>query len=234
MSLIQDTILSIFQSINRKLFKSNWKDFRSVHPISRNFGVDRGTPIDRFYIEKFLYDNRDYIKNTVLEIADSYYSNKFHSGEYKQEILHFTNDNPNATIIGDLTKLETLKPEIADCFICTQTLNFIYDVKAAIKGIHYSLKKGGIALVTVSGLSQISRYDMDRWGDYWRFTDKSIKLLFSEVFSQENITINTFGNALSTTAFLQGISAEELNNKELSFVDNNYQLILTVVARKNN
>jgi hypothetical protein len=32
------------------------------------------------------------------------------------------------------------------------------------------LKPGGVLLATVSGISQISRYDMYRWGDYWRFT----------------------------------------------------------------
>ncbi len=48
-----------------------------------------------------------------------------------------------------------------DCFIVTQTLNFIYDVKSAVKGIFHMLKDGGIILATVAGIFQISRYDIE-------------------------------------------------------------------------
>jgi hypothetical protein len=30
-----------------------------LQPISKNFGIDRGVPIDRYYIEKFLSAHRD-------------------------------------------------------------------------------------------------------------------------------------------------------------------------------
>ncbi|GEM_PF-2898356 len=74
-----------------------------------------------------------------------------------------------------MTNINTLPSNTIDCFIVTQTLNFIYDVKSAVRGIFHMLKDGGIILATVAGISQISRYDMDRWGDYWRFTDLFIK-----------------------------------------------------------
>ena len=168
----------------------------------------------------------------MLEIGDDLYSRKYGSDIVSQEILHFLDDNPRATLTGDLTNLDTLKPGLADCFICTQTLNFIYDVQTAVKGIHYMLRDRGVALVTVAGISQISRYDMDKWGDYWRFTDKSVRQLFSDVFGPENIDINFYGNVLASVAFLEGISADELAADELLFTDQNYQLILTVKAVK--
>ena len=225
-------LINIFRSINRRLFKTRWYDLRYTKPVSDVFGLDRGLPIDRFYIERFLEKNSQLIKGTVLEIGDDFYSRRYGSDIISQEILHFVDGNPKATITGDLTNLDTLKPGLADCFICTQTLNFIYDAQAAVKGIHYLLKEKGVALVTVAGISQISRYDMDRWGDYWRFTDKSVRQLFSNVFGPDNIDINYYGNVLASVAFLEGISADELTADELLSTDQNYQLILTVKVVK--
>lgn len=217
----------------RRLFKQpNWHNLRNIEPVSRVFAFDRGTPIDRVYIEDFLEKNRSFVKGVLCEIADNNYSKKYGSNVESFEILHYTDDNKHATIIGDLTIISTLPKEKIDCFILTQTLNFIYDFKAAITGLHYMLKDGGVALVTVSGISQISRYDMDRWGDYWRFTDLSIKKVFEEVFGDGNIEVETYGNALVSTAFLQGIAAEELTKEELFYKDRDYQVNITVRAVK--
>jgi len=146
--------------------------------------------------------------------------------------LHYTHDNPKATIIGDLTNVSTLPKNKIDCFILTQTLNFIYDFKSAIKGTYSILKPGGVAIAIVAGISQISRYDMDRWGDYWRFTDLSMKKSFEEVFGIGNVEVETYGNVLAATAFLQGICAEELTEKELFYQDKDYQVTIAIRAKK--
>ncbi len=218
--------------ISRRLKKTNWYNLRNLKPISRVFGFDRGTPIDRVYIENFLEKNKQRIKGVVCEIAENTYSKKFGTNVEKYEILHYVSDNKNATIIGDLTNIATLPEEKIDCFIVTQTLNFIYDFKSAIKGLHHMLKRGGVALVTVAGISQISRYDMDRWGDYWRFTDLSIKKAFEEVFGKGNVEVETYGNVLAATAFLHGISAEELTSEELFYKDKDYQIIIALKVLK--
>lgn len=208
------------------------KLFSKTSPVSHVFGFDRGTPIDRYYIDKFLESNKSKIVGSVLEIADNAYSIKFGDNNIVSEILHFDNSNPNATIVGDLTKEETLPKERYDCFICTQTFNFIYDIKAALAGSYYLLKKNGTILATVSGISQISRYDMDRWGDFWRFTDKSIKKLFEEAgFSEVEVSI--FGNVFAATAFLQGLAVEDIPSmKLLDALDEDYQVTLGIRATK--
>ncbi len=218
--------------ITRLLKKPNWHNLRNLEPISRVFALDRGTPIDRIYMEDFLEKNKHLVKGVTCEIADNTYSKKYGSNIEKFEILHYTNDNKDATIIGDLTNLATIPQCKVDCFILTQTLNFIYDFKSAIAGLHYMLKDGGVGLITVAGISQISRYDMDRWGDYWRFTDLSIKKAFEEIFGEGNVDVETYGNVLATTAFLQGISAEELTKKELFYKDKDYQMTITIKAVK--
>lgn len=218
--------------LTRLLKKPNWHNMRNLEPISRVFALDRGTPIDRVYIEHFLESNRQHIQGVLCEIADNSYSKKYGSNVKAYEILHYTNDNPKATIVGDLSNISTIPQNKIDCFILTQTLNFIYDFKSAIGGLHHMLNMGGVALVTVAGISQISRYDMDRWGDYWRFTDLSIKKAFEEVFGEENVEVGTYGNVLAATAFLQGISAEELTKEELFYKDKDYQMTITIKATK--
>jgi len=205
----------------------------SVKPITCDFGLSRGTPVDRYYISAFLRKHAADVKGATLEIAESTYSKEYDNGVTSFEVLHVDNSNRKATIIGDLTKSDSLPENKIDCFICTQTLNFIFDFKKAIEGCHKLLKKDGVFLGTVSGISQISRYDMERWGDYWRFTDLSIKKLFEEYFGAENIVIETFGNVFAANAFLQGIAVEDLENTDiLDEKDQDYQVIITIRAIK--
>lgn len=204
-------------------------------PYSNVFGLDKCTPIDRLYIEHFLNINKEYITGSILEVAESTYSHKFGRNVTNFQILHYDTSNDIATITGDLSAPESLPSGVCDCFICTQTLNFIFDVQSAIKGSYKLLSPGGIFLGTVAGLSQISRYDMDRWGDYWRFTDLSVKLMFEKVFGENMVETVVFGNALAATAFIQGIPVEEILNKnKLMEIDDNYQLIIGIKAIKRN
>lgn len=218
--------------LRRLLRKPDWYNLRSLTPISSSFGLDRGTPIDRIFIEDFLKKNKDSIKGCTLEIADNFYSKKFGTDIEKFEILHATPDNDQATIIGDLTDIKTLPENRIDCFICTQTLNFIYNFKDAIRGTKHLLKEGGVVLATVAGISQISSYDMSRWGDYWRFTTLSIQKSFEDVFGKGNVQVDFYGNVLTSIAFLEGISADELKDSELFFKDPNYQMTIVVKAIK--
>lgn len=230
-------MMSIFNKIKRLLKRNvtdkvDWRQLRSVEPVSRYFGCDRGTPADRYYIEKFLNANRSGIRGAVLEVAESHYSKKFGSGVTKYEVLFVDKTNPDATIVGDLSRPETLPEGVIDCFICTQTFNFIYDFKSAIAGAHRMLKPGGVLLATLAGVSQISRHDMDRWGDYWRFTTASAGRAFGEVFGEGAVETECYGNVLSSVALLEGISLEELTEKELDHKDPDYQVIISVRAVK--
>jgi len=223
---------NLLKPFRRLINPVNWHDLRRVQPVSSVFGLERGSPIDRYYIEKFLKENDRYIKGNVLEIAESIYSKKFGKNIETFEVLHYDNDNPKATIIGDLTKTDTLPNNKIDCFICTQTFQFIYNFKDAIHGSHHLLKENGVLLATFAGISQISRYDMDRWGDYWRFTTLSATKAFEEIFGSGNVKVDYYGNVLSAVAFLEGITSEELSHEELDHKDHNYQVLITVVAKK--
>ena len=74
---------------------------------------------------------------------------------------------------------------------------------------------------------------MDRWGDYWRFTDLSIRKLMESVFGEGNVEIITFGNALAATAFLQGLSVDDLPDASLlDKKDPDYQITIGIKATK--
>jgi len=208
-------------------------NLRRVTPISRTFGFDRGLCIDRYYIETFLAKYSEDIQGNVLEIGDDTYTWKFGGGRVaKSDVLHVWNNNPKATIVADLTRADHIPSDAFDCIILTQTLQFIYDVRAAIKTLYRILKPSGVLLATFPGISQISRYDMDRWGEYWRFTTLSARRLFEEFFPPENIEVQAYGNVLAAIAFLHGLAAEELSQKELDYFDPDYELLIAVRAVK--
>jgi hypothetical protein len=61
----------------RRLSGIRFGMLRTVFPTSRVFGIDRGLPINRYYIEKFLARHAADIRGRVLEVADNAYTRKF-------------------------------------------------------------------------------------------------------------------------------------------------------------
>jgi SAM-dependent methyltransferase len=204
-----------------------------LKPISPVWGWDRGLPIDRYYIEKFLDKHCQDIKGHVLELSDNTYTLKF-GGENvkKSSVLHVAEQKKFVTIIGDLTNAHNIPSDTFDCFILTQTLQVIFDIPTAIKNVYRILKPGGVTLTTVPGISKISRYDMDRWGYYWSFTTLSIRHLFEQEFPSDHIEIKAYGNVLSSISFLHGLATSELNQKELDYIDPDFELLITIRAQK--
>jgi hypothetical protein len=199
-----------------------------VEPVSRQFGFDRGKPVDRWYIERFVDQHRADVRGAVLEVAEDTYTQWYGNGQVtSSDVLHHTG-NDASTIIGDLTTGAGLPEATYDCFICTQTLPFIYDVHAAVRGMATLLRPGGIVLATVPGMSQVSREDKRDWGDWWRFTSQGAQRLFEEAF--EDVGVAAHGNVLSASAFLYGYAAEELTEGELAYGDPDYELVITVRA----
>jgi hypothetical protein len=215
------------------MYKQSWHDLRCLQPASRVFGLDRGQPIDRYYIEDFLQENTTDIRGHVLEIGDNHYTHKFGRDRVeKSEVLHAVEGNPEATLIGNLETGQGIPKKSFNCVILTQTLPFLYNVRGAIESVYDALGPGGVVLATVPGICQISRYDMERWGDFWRFTNLSVQRLFGEKFGQERTKVRSYGNVLAAVSFLEGIAAEELERDELAYNDPDYQVLIVARAVK--
>ena len=84
-------------------------------------------------------------------------------------------------------------------------------------------------LATCPGISQKDQGD---WTWYWSFTGRGVRRLFEEAFAPEAITVESHGNVLAATAFLQGIAAEELTPAELDTHDPLYEVSITLKARR--
>jgi trans-aconitate methyltransferase len=131
----------------------------------------------------------------------------------RADVLSLTPDNPNATIVA-------------------QTLQFVFDVRSAVATLRRILKPGGVLLASVPATSQVCRYDMDRWGDYWRFTDAAVRRLLADAFRTDAVTVQAHGNALATLGCLHGLAGVEFDAAELDSADPDYQLLITARARK--
>lgn len=204
---------------------------RRTSPISPHWGLERGQPVDRYYIESFLARHASEISGRILEIGDDTYARQFGENRVSQcDVLHVEEDRPPATIVGDLTRAAHIPDQTYDCIILTQTLQAIFDVPAALQTVHRILKPGGVALATIPGISKVSRYDMDRWGYYWSFTTLSAEKLFRSVFPPDSVRIETYGNVLAAIAFLHGLASQELRQDELDLVDPDFQVLIAVRA----
>lgn len=204
-----------------------------TQPIRPSFGFKYGQSIDRYYIEAFLDRHSPDVYGHVLEMADNAYTRRFGGSRVKQsDVLHSKPNNPNATIVADLTRADEIPSNTFDSIILTQTLQFIYDTRAAIKTLYRILRPGGVLLAAFPGISQIARYDMENWGEYWRFTTLSARMLFSEAFPDSGLTVEAHGNVLAAMAFLQGLVSRELRRDELDYRDRDYELLITVRAVK--
>jgi SAM-dependent methyltransferase len=207
---------------------------RRVTPISDSFGFDRGLPIDRYYIEQFLAEQAASIRGSVLEVGDSLYTQKFgRNGAVERiDILDVRPDNARATVIADLTEPDSFAADAFDCVICTQTLPYIYDIHAAVGTLHRILRPGGVVLATVSSVSRIWTKGDRLYGDYWRFTSRSSRLLFEEAFAPDEVAVSSYGNVLSAASFLYGLATSELSRDELDVRDPDFPVVIGITARK--
>jgi len=205
---------------------------RHTEPVLLAFGAGSGTPVDRHYIDQFLVDNADAISGRALEVGGSDYLDRFGHDISSIDILHRDADAPGATIAADLASCPHIPSGSFDCIVLTQTLHYVFDMKAALSELHRILAPGGTVLCTVPGISPVSRYDMDRWGDRWRLTSLSAQELFSTAFVPEDIIVKTYGNVLAALCFIEGIPADRLRQHELDAHDDDYQLIVAIRAKK--
>ena len=168
-----------------------------------------------------------------MEIGDNVLTWRFgREAVTESDVLNAAPGNPKTTVIADLATGENLPSERFDCIIFTQTLHFLYDFRAGLRTLHRILKPGGVLLATFPGISKIGC--SEDWGNswYWSFSQLAARRLFAETFPKGEIEAEAWGNVLSATAFLWGLSANELEAEELEFQDPEYPVTIGVRAVK--
>ncbi|MDE3188112.1 MAG: methyltransferase domain-containing protein [Acidobacteriota bacterium] len=214
---------------------TDWSVLRRLRPYRSEFGGRRGKYIDRFYIEAFLASCGESIRGNVAEIQSDEYTRMFgQSRVTHSDILDINQGNENRTISIDLTQTASAPGNAFDCIIFTQTLLLIRDYPSALRSLYKMLKPSGVLLVTVPGISPVVRGGLiaGEGADWWRFTARSARHVFSQVFDDSNVSVKTYGNVMTATAFLHGPVQEELTRQELEFNDPDFEVIIGAKATK--
>lgn len=216
----------------RNLPRVDWGDLRRVRPLSQHWGWDRGTPIDRYYIERFLESHRADIRGRVLEVRDSVYTQRFGGDAVAAcDIVDIDPANRAATITADLRRADAIPAGTYDCIIVTQTLQLIDDIGAAVAECARILRPGGVLLVTVPNVIRVDdEGGLD--GDFWRLTEASARRLFAGVFPVDRFDVTAYGNVMACAAFLYGLSVEEVSTTELDHVDPSFPQLIAIRAVK--
>ena len=207
-------------------------DLRRVTPIDPNWGFERGTPIDRVYVERFVGAHASDIRGRVLEIAAPDYTTRFGNGVERVDVLMAREGNAQATIVADLADAPQIPDDTFDCAIVTQTLQFVWDAPAALSTLHRILAPGGVLLATVPGITKISPPEDEEFGEWWHFTARSARRLAEQAFGEGAVEVEAFGNVLAASGFLYGLAASDLRAEELDARDRLYEVIVGVRAVK--
>ena len=205
---------------------------RRLEPVSRQFGFDRGLPVDRHYIESFLDDHAADIAGRVLEVGDAEYTRRFGGPRVtRSDVLNVNAGHPETTFVGDLADGGTLPSDAFDCVVLTQTLHLVYDLPAAARTLHRVLRPGGVLLATFPGISPLSD---DEWAAtwHWALTPVSATRLFGDVFGADDVEVSSHGNVLTSVAFLVGMATHELRPEELRWSDPQFPMLITLRASR--
>jgi SAM-dependent methyltransferase len=219
-----------FKFIRARHPKRHYFFLLPTDPISRSFGADRGTPIDRNFIERFLHENRSYIRGDCLEVQNADYLRRFGRDLARVDILDIDRSNTSATVYGDLCHLDSVADSVYDCLVITQVFQYVHEPEAAVRETWRSLKPGGTALVTLPAIHKCEK----RAPHFWKYTAESADYLFTKHFPTSHVTVGSLGNALTSMAFWVGLAQEDLRRKDFDVHDPDFPCTITVRATKPN
>ena len=201
----------------------------SPSPISHQWGYDRGTPIDRYFIEKFMAEHREDVRGEVLEVQEDDYTRLYGGPDVTgSNVLNLDDSNPKATMIGDRAYPATLPAATYDCIILTQTLHLVFDMATAVANVRKALRPGGVALVTVPGITRVEPGPGYEW--HWSLTQDSLRRLLAASFDPAKTEFESYGNLFAATAFLHGAAVEEVPRRKLDRLDPLYPVVVAARA----
>jgi peptidoglycan/xylan/chitin deacetylase (PgdA/CDA1 family) len=210
----------------------DWGDFRRTDPVSRDWGYDRGVPVDRRHIEDFLCAHSSDVQGAVLEVQEDDFTRALGGTRVtRHDVLDIDRTNQRATVLADLRVATEITSDTYDCVILTQTLHVIDEMSAALRECYRMLKPGGVLLATFPAASRVClEYGED--GDYWRMTPAGARALFRSTFEPSITSCEPLGNVLTNAAFLYGLSATELTEAEFGNHDPYFPALTGVRAKK--
>lgn len=214
--------------MSSKIEGVQWGNLRRTRPFSDHFGFDRGTPIDRYYVLKFMEEHRHYITGDVLEIQSTAYT-KVCGHDVRHSASIDIDPQHGTTYVCDLVHSESVVPSNTyDCFLLPNTLNHLKDVTSSLRQALRIVKPGGVVLATAPTLTPLT----PDFSEYQRFTVAGVRDLVERAPFDCEFTIEGYGNVLAATAALMGVASEELTTEELDVNDPRYPVLITLFCKK--
>jgi len=214
------------RTVSRGLERPSWGNLRRVTPLSTVYGFDRGTPIDRYYVDKFFSARTDRITGRVLEIQTTDHIRRYGSNVTAADTLD-VNPSFNPTYCCDLADAAIVPTGTYDCFLLPNSLCFIRDLDAALREARRIVRGGGAILATIPGFVPLTP-DAE---DYWHASADGWKVIAGRAWPDCYTSVETYGNCLAAAAAMYGVSVEELTSAELDVNDPRYPVLVSIDCR---
>ena len=201
---------------------------RRTRPVSPSYGFDRGTPVDRLFIERFLEAHRADLRGRVLEVQDRLYTDRYGHDLERVDVLDVVPDNPRATVVGDLEDPALLTPGAYDCQVVTQVLQFVEPVPV-LRNLYAALAPGGVLLLTAPAVGRLSTSTP---GDRQRPLPDGVRHWLREACPDADVRVQGEGNTLAAVATLLGLAVEDLVLEDLLRPDPLHPVVVTARVQR--
>jgi SAM-dependent methyltransferase len=186
-----------------------------VLPYDRHFGVGRGTPVGRYYVDKFLKENAEFVRGRCLEFGNARYKS-FFPGIGKHEVVDIS-AHAGVDYVCDIHDATGIPKGTFDAVICTQVFNQLAWPEKAAVSIFQLLRPGGVLLLTAPFLNPVDKAPTD----FRRFTPDALDLILRAAgFAIDSISFG--GNSNVGLGSLLGMVMEDFSIAEMEVRDPAY------------
>lgn len=204
-----------------------WGNLRRTRPFSSTYGFERGTPIDRYYLHKFLNTHRDVITGRVLEVQTTSAADRYGHGVSCAHTFDIVPDF-TPTYLCDFTAATIpVPPHSYDCLVLPNTLPHFRDLDGGLANALRVVRPGGAILASAAGLLPLT----EDVADYWRLSPAGWRARLADAWPDADVTVEGYGNCLASVAAQFGLAHEELTAQELDVMDPRFPVLTTIVCR---
>lgn len=208
-------------------------DFRSLTPLGEGGYPQHAPRVDEYYVARFLSAHRAVIHGRICILDPLGYFDRYQKGQDNPwDDRDLSLASPEVVTIATVDELAKLPSDQFDCILAVHCLQFVWDLRSLLEQLHSLLKPGGLVLATMPGIGPWKRVPAWSAPEYWRFTSRTVKQLFAEIFPRDTVQVTVWGNVLASLALLHELPANTLRPEELDHVDPMYQIVITVQAGK--
>jgi SAM-dependent methyltransferase len=212
--------------LSRPVGEIDLGDLRRLAPFDPMFGFTRGTPIDRYYLERFIEHIRPEVRGAVLEIGGKRANRETYGFDAATEYRAMDiKRSPDVDLVGDVHDRGLIPPGTLDAIVIFNVLEHCARPWVVAENLRGWLRVGGKVFAMVPSVQRVHRQPRD----YWRPYPDGMEALFAD-FARCQLFV--YGNPLTALAAIMGIAVQELSTDELDRVNTGYPVATCVIAEK--